>query len=622
MPVQHQHQTQGTLEMAASIAFPPVSITLGLFSYFGTPTNLFLFFLFCFMRKEHVILEFLDVYINPTIVIYIISASVALFLPLQVFRLYAGLNACSSSTDGFPAKPMFFPCRTAHTRMFPTKHSFSYSYLLAGIPVGWGGSTGGMISSDIENRPISWYRRLFSFKSYSPWFTVNGDDYFERGHVKGGLEEKLRNYLHSQGIDPSEFAHAYLFTAARFLNYASNPVSIWNLYSRTKELTATILEVGNTFDEKHRYFLRPKANQKPDTEITNGPKFSQSWPKDFYVSVFNSRAGAYSLSTTDALFPDMSGTESIVNTTITLSSSSGKPKLIARLFSTEPAIDPSSMSVLQKLTFLASWWWVGFATFFPRTVFQALILLFKKKLPWAFRPEPRKDTLSRQAVETEVFTEGIFRLYLRYFVHHSPVPMKLSYIPAGLVDTSGEVMTSPSVQLVAEDEVKELELRVLTPLFYSRYVKSPSCLHALILESQLLNSTISLSNPELVSKFAAAQIKPPTPPTFSSFWEDLSFSFLRNLRTEAGIIQNYETKCQMENQMIEALPEIKDKKRISELERFVLKAGTSTQRLEYIRRVGKLYLADRIALGWVEILDLEVFVVKAGVLWWVVKTLV
>ncbi|TVY33195.1 hypothetical protein LSUB1_G008058 [Lachnellula subtilissima] len=396
--------------MAASIAFAPALITLGLFSYFMTSTDLFLFFLFGFIRKQHAILDFLAC-INPTIVIYIISASATLWISLQVLRLYAGLNVYSSSADDFPAKPMFFPCRTAHTRMFPTKHSFSYSYLLAGIPVGWGGSAGGILSSDVENKPTSWCRKVFSLKPYSSWFTVNGDDYFERGHVKGGLKEKLQNYLHNQGIDPLEFAHAYLFTAPRFLNYASNPVSFWNLYSSTKELTATILEVGNTFDEKHRYFLRPKNDQTASIEITDSPKFSQSWPKDFYVSVFNSRAGSYSLNTTDALFPNMSGTESAINTTITLSSSSGKPKLIARVFSTELAIDPSSMSVLQKLKFLASWWWVGFATF-PRTIVQALIILFKKKLPWAFRPEPRKDTLPRQAVEIEVFIEGIFRRYL------------------------------------------------------------------------------------------------------------------------------------------------------------------------------------------------------------------
>jgi hypothetical protein len=221
----------------------------------------------------------------------------------------------------------------------------------------------------------------------------------------------------------------------------------------------------------------------------------------------------------------------------------------------------------------------------------------------------------RLADENEIFIERIFRRYLRYFVEHSPVPMKLTYIPAGLVNITEEVMTSPSVQLVGDDKVKGLELRVLTPLFYSRYVHYPSCLHALISESQLLNSTTELSDPGLVS--ALTNNHHPSSPPFSSRWEKVSFSVLRSLRTEAGKIENCETKTKTEtaDEKVELLPEIKDKTRISELERFILKTGTPPQRVEYIRRVGKMYLADRIAFGWAGILDLEVFLVKAAVLW-------
>jgi hypothetical protein len=150
----------------------------------------------------------------------------------------------------------------------------------------------------------------------------------------------------------------------------------------------------------------------------------------------------------------------------------------------------------------------------------------------------------RLADENEIFIERIFRRYLRYFVEHSPVPMKLTYIPAGLVNITEEVMTSPSVQLVGDDKVKGLELRVLTPLFYSRYVHYPSCLHALISESQLLNSTTELSDPGLVS--ALTNNHHPSSPPFSSRWEKVSFSVLRSLRTEAGKIENCETKTKTE----------------------------------------------------------------------------
>jgi DUF1365 family protein len=103
------------------------------------------------------------------------------------------------------------------------------------------------------------------------------------------------------------------------LGYASNPVSIWNLYSPSKELKAIILEVNNTFDERHNYFVKPETvpSQSPNPGVP--PKLVNTWPKDFYVSVFNTRTGNYSLSATDPFFPNMSGSGTI-NTTVTLKS--------------------------------------------------------------------------------------------------------------------------------------------------------------------------------------------------------------------------------------------------------------------------------------------------------------
>lgn len=324
----------------------------------------------------------------------------------------------------------------------------------------------------------------------------------------------------------------------------------------------------------------------------------------------------------DPLFPSMSG-EGSINTTITLSSSSGSPKLIARVFSTEPGIDPSSMSVLQKINFIAKWWWVGLATF-PRTVAQAFTLLFREKLPWVFKPEPRKDTLSRKADANEVFIEDIFRRHLRNFVQGCTIPVVVKYTATGTTNTTEEVMTSSSAQTAPSHQVKELEFRVLTPLFYSRYVHYPSCLHAIIEESQLLNSTISISDPGLVSEFAMSSSSKPTAPQFSSTWEKLCFNALNYLRTDAGRLQSCEHKDVWDevDKTLTCLPKIKDKHRISELERFMLTTCTLGERFEYVRKVGKMYLADHVAFGWAEILDLEIFVLKTGLIWAGVKILV
>ncbi|KAL8910450.1 MAG: hypothetical protein Q9171_004244 [Xanthocarpia ochracea] len=146
---------------------------------------------------------------------------------------------------GYVMKPLLFPSKTSHTRLFPKKHSFTYSYLLVGIPVGW------RVVADL-------------------------------GFISNSL---LEDKLIRRG-NPG-FPHAYLVTAPRFLGYSSNPVSFWYLYNDYMELQAMILEVNNTFDERRMYFLKdsfaPTDSDDSWTLVENPrSRFRQTWPKDFH----------------------------------------------------------------------------------------------------------------------------------------------------------------------------------------------------------------------------------------------------------------------------------------------------------------------------------------------------
>ncbi len=91
-----------------------------------------------------------------------------------------------------PLRPLVFPCRTTHTRLFPKKHSFSYSYLYVGIPVGWRGSVGSFFSADLKT---------LSSKDHRPkqgWLSVESADYLNREDNVHGLQGKLDSYLRSQ----------------------------------------------------------------------------------------------------------------------------------------------------------------------------------------------------------------------------------------------------------------------------------------------------------------------------------------------------------------------------------------------------------------------------------------
>ncbi len=98
-------------------------------------------------------------------------------------------------TNSLAATPLIFPCRTAHTRMFPKKHSFSYSYLFTGIPIGWQGSVGSFLSADLESLPTKTRKSWLAKKS---WFSVEAEDHLSRGIAVDGLKGKLEAYLKSQ----------------------------------------------------------------------------------------------------------------------------------------------------------------------------------------------------------------------------------------------------------------------------------------------------------------------------------------------------------------------------------------------------------------------------------------
>ena len=98
-------------------------------------------------------------------------------------------------TDDGP-KPLFFSSRTTHTRLFPETHSFSYSYLLVGTPVGWQGSVGGMFSADQGTHCV---RSDFQDgPSSSSWYTVDAGNYLDREYRHLGLDGKLRRFIQSQ----------------------------------------------------------------------------------------------------------------------------------------------------------------------------------------------------------------------------------------------------------------------------------------------------------------------------------------------------------------------------------------------------------------------------------------
>lgn len=116
----------------------------------------------------------------------VFPAALALGLSYLAWRWTQYSKPTTSGEAAGPLKPLLFPCQTTHTRLFPKKHSFKYSYLMVGIPVGWEGDSGGMIATG----PPGIARK--------GWYQVHSADYLERGSGHLTLREKLDTYLTSQ----------------------------------------------------------------------------------------------------------------------------------------------------------------------------------------------------------------------------------------------------------------------------------------------------------------------------------------------------------------------------------------------------------------------------------------
>lgn len=111
---------------------------------------------------------------------------------LMIFGIWVSSKpSYKSDTPAPPGPIVFIPSRTTHRRFFPQKHSFSYSYLTIGIPVGYRGRVNRILSVDSVGTKSRW-------SWLSVLYNVDGADYLNRGKHPNGLRGKLDEYLGSQ----------------------------------------------------------------------------------------------------------------------------------------------------------------------------------------------------------------------------------------------------------------------------------------------------------------------------------------------------------------------------------------------------------------------------------------
>ena len=391
-----------------------------------------------------------------------------------------------------------------------------------------------------------------------------------------------------------------------------------------------ILEVNNTFDERRIYFLKDSSpderNEADHPVVPSSATFKNTWSKDFHVSPFNSRKGSYALSAQDPFAPQLSSVGKIDNT-ITLISSKSHAKLVARIFSTQPSIDPSQISFWARLRFIASWWWVGFVTF-PRIVREAGKLFFRRKLHVWYRPEVLKGSIGRRATSDEMYVfqsftayiltcssvlEQTFRSSLHALVKSSNLEQPLKYISPIPSSRREETFNSDSLSNSDTIQQEPFVLKITTPLFYTRLARYSHIAEFLsneILNDDDKNRTFHISRPELLLRLFdegslnSTKEQDGASKQFmrrSSNYKHLQWRFLHWLRNHRHPTPTPKLST---NQI-----DIRNLG-FSHLDHFAMSYESGDEMRQYRNVVTKLLLSDILAFGYPEILDAAGYLLK------------
>ena len=160
------------------------------------------------------------------------------------------------------ARPLIGFGEVRHTRLRPAHHAFIYPTYFLMLPMRQMRQHGS--GALAHNR-----RGALSF--------------FDRDHGDGGADALawLDATLRREGVDDAD-GEVWLHTYPRVLGYVFKPVSFWYCHRADGALRAILVEVNNTFGERHCYLL-------------DSPQYGQELQADkvFHVSPFCTLDGGY-----------------------------------------------------------------------------------------------------------------------------------------------------------------------------------------------------------------------------------------------------------------------------------------------------------------------------------------
>lgn len=258
------------------------------------------------------------------------------------------------------AQPLIGRGLVRHVRLRPKRHAFSYATYFLMLPL-----------RSMRKQPTPDLPR-------NRWAPIS---FFDRDHGDGRpdclawIEELLAN----EGVDDAD-GEIWLHCYPRVLGYTFKPVSFWYCHRIDGSLAAIVVEVNNTFGERHCYLLHGQS-------LSYGQELRAQ--KVFHVSPFCHVTGSYRFR--------FMRTGSVHDV-----DAAGLGRTVVRIDhddETGPLIQTSVSGTLEKLTnrrLMAAFFCVPFMTWglIAHIHWQAL-RLWLKRVPFVRKPPPPQEFVTR-----------------------------------------------------------------------------------------------------------------------------------------------------------------------------------------------------------------------------------
>jgi len=302
--------------------------------------------------------------------------------------------------------------KTMHARFEPIDHAFTYPIYMWVLDLDE--------LSDLEQK--HWF---FAYNKLGLLSLYDGD-YLRPGEQS--IKEKVLGVLSGKSY-LSQIRRIECVTTPRYFNYVFNPATFFYCYDDAEEVIAVVLQVNNTFGERHIYIFDDQFRLK-EKKVPH-----YSLPKEFYVSPFNDISGNYELLTAQP-----NG-----KVDIRLNITEGDAVLFrSRVWGNTAAV--SSASLLRTIikfpinVFLTT----------PRILWEAAKLHYAKKLEVQRKPTPpthQNSFVIRKPTQLELFCRQLFSKKL----HNAKIGSLSVEYPDGTLERFGNAQVSDSPQLTILD---------------------------------------------------------------------------------------------------------------------------------------------------------------------------